>query len=203
MNLRGRSVDVVKQATLGKWYQEYGPKLLAMLRQRLDPRAAGRRGADDVLNDAFVRAEKRWDDFARSGMTPYAWLYRLALDCVFDDHDRQHARGRDVLRERALPDHSSEQMVLGLFSTGGSPSQAAVRDERLQRLRVRMAETLQLLSPGDRDLLCMRHYDDLDLKEIAQVLGIKEGTARVRYARVRSRLLQLWVERYGEEDLQP
>jgi RNA polymerase sigma-70 factor (ECF subfamily) len=202
MLLQESPVDVVKKATLGKWYVEYGPKLLAMLKSRLDPRAAGRRQAEDILHNAFVKAEKSWDRFAESGMTPYAWLYRLVLDCICDDHDYQNAQPRRVRREQDWPDSSSQQMVLGLFSTGGSPSKAIDQDERLQQLKVRMAETLALLSTKDHEILCMRHYDELEPKEIAQVLGIKEGTARVRYARARARLLELWVERYGEEDLQ-
>jgi RNA polymerase sigma-70 factor (ECF subfamily) len=202
MRLQESSVDVVKQATLGKWFKEYGPKLLAMLRSRLDPRAAGRRDPDDVLDDAFLRAQQRWDDFARSGMTPYAWLYCLVIDCICDDHDFQHRQRRDILKDRVLPEDSSAQIAQGLFSTGGSPSRAILQDERLKRLRVRMAEMLKLLKPEYREVLCMRHYDDLKPKEIAQVLGIDAGAVRVRYARARSRLLELWIDRYGEEDLQ-
>src|SRR5262245_23810985 len=125
MPVQERSVDVGKKATLGKWYAEHGPKLLAMLEGRLDRRAASRRSARDVLHDAFVRAEQRWDDFAQSGLSPYAWLYRLALDCVCDDHDYQHRQRRNVRRDRAWPDHSSAQVAHQLFGTGTSPSQAA------------------------------------------------------------------------------
>jgi RNA polymerase sigma-70 factor (ECF subfamily) len=201
MLLQECPVDVGKKATLGKWYDAYGPKLLAMLESRLDRRAAARRGAGDVLHDAFVRAEQRWDDFARSGLTPYAWLYRLALDCVCDDHDYQHRQRRNVRRDRVLPDASSAQMVQGLFGTGTSPSQAAARDERLERLKGRLAEVLGSLSPDDHEVFCMREVDDLSFAEIAGVLGLKETAARQRYTRARLRLMERWLERYGEEDL--
>lgn len=193
-------VDVGKKATLGMWYDTHGPRLLAMLEYRLDRRSASRRGADDILHQAFVKAEKRWDDFARSGMTPYAWLYRLAQDCLNDDHDYQTSLRRNVRRDRPVPERSSEQMVLGLFRTSDSPSNAAKESERVERLRARMAEALDALSPDDHQILVMRHFDNLKSKEIAQVLGIEANAASVRYARARARLLEVWVARFGEED---
>jgi RNA polymerase sigma factor (sigma-70 family) len=93
-------------------------------------------------------------------------------------------------------------MAHQLFGTNTSPSQAAARDERLERLKGRLAETLPLLGPDDHEIFCMRHVDDLKLAEIAVILGLKDATARQRYARARARLLALWLERYGEEDLQ-
>jgi len=200
MLLQECPVDVVKQATLGKWYDEYGPKLLAMLRQRLDRRPGARRDAEDVLHDVFLRAEHRWDDYPRSGMTPYPWLYRLAFDCVCDDHDQQHRHCRNIDKEEAWPEQTSRQFVRGLADPGTSIGKAVARDEVLRVLRERMIDALAQLSAADRDLLCMRHYDGLKLKEIAHVLGLAEGTVRVRYARARLRLRDVWLERYGEQE---
>ena len=193
-------MDVVKKATLGKWYDEHGPKLLAMLEQRLDRKSSARRDARDVLQDTFLRAESRWDDFPRSGMTAYAWLYRLALDCVCDDHDLQHRHCRNIRKEQAWPENTSRQFVLGLASPGTGIGTGVAQEEILRSLRERMIDALALLSAADRDILCMQHFDDLKLKEIAQILGITDGTARVRYARARLRLRELWIERYGAEE---
>jgi RNA polymerase sigma-70 factor (ECF subfamily) len=174
-----------------------------MIRQRLDPRAAARRDADDVLQQAFLKAGDRWPDYAASGMTPYAWLYQIVLDCIFDDHDFQHRRRRNVIWEQAIPDRSSQQMALDLFSHGTSPSKAVAREELQQLLQARLTELLERLKAEDRDILCMRHYDGLKLEEFGQVLGIPGGTARARYARARRRLHELWVERYGPEEFAP
>jgi DNA-directed RNA polymerase specialized sigma24 family protein len=61
-----------------------------------------------------------------------------------------------------------------------------------------VAETLTLLTEKDREMLWMRHHDDLSFREIAAVMGIAEGATRVRYVRAPERLRQLWQQRYPE-----
>ena len=61
-----------------------------------------------------------------------------------------------------------------------------------------MVETLNLLKDKDREVLWMRHHDDLSFQEVAAVLGIAEGTARVRYVRALERLRGLWQQMYPE-----
>src|SRR5207248_2005075 len=99
------------EKALADQLERLGPKLRAMIDSRLDPRARGRRGADDVLQEVYLRARGRLADYARSGMTPYAWLYQLVLDWMYDDHDYQHRRCRDVGREQALPEDSTAELV--------------------------------------------------------------------------------------------
>jgi RNA polymerase sigma-70 factor (ECF subfamily) len=196
MLLEESTVDIVELAALGRMFEEHRLKLLAMLRQRIDPALASRLQAEDVLADAFLRAKHRWPDFQQSGMTAYAWLYRLVLDCLYDTYDFHAAKGRDFHREVRMPDGSSSQFVLGLVDRGSSPSKALARKE----LQEKMRQTLALLRPEEREILCMRHVDELSLKEAAHVLDIAEGTARQRYARARLRLRDLWKKLHGDEE---
>jgi RNA polymerase sigma factor (sigma-70 family) len=197
------TVDVRDLATLGKLFEEHRPRLLAMIQRRSDRALAGKRDAEEVLQAAYLKAQGRWPDFARSGMAGYTWLYRIVRDCLLDDRDYHTRQRRNVHAEVAWPDRSSMHMVLGLVSPQTSPSSALARAEFQEKLRERLAGVLDLLKPEEREILWMRFFDELASAEIAQVLGIENGTARQRYARARLRFRDLWKKLYGQEGLQP
>jgi RNA polymerase sigma factor (sigma-70 family) len=196
-------VDVVDVATLGKIFEEHKPKLLAMIQRRSDPALSARRNPEDILQNAYLRAQDRWPDFKNSGMAPYTWLYRIAMDCLLDDRDYQTRRRRDQRAEIVWPDRSSMQMVLGLVHPATSPSSVLARKEYQELLHKRLTQTLELLKPEDREILCMRFLDELPTEEIALVLGIPQGTARQRYARARLRFRDLWKKLFGQEGFEP
>jgi|GEM_PF-1222830 len=195
-------VDVAGLATLGKIFEEHRPRLLAMIQRRSDRSLAARRDAEDILNQAFVRAQTRWSEFQHSGMTAYAWLYRIVLDSLLDDHDFQTRKRRSPRAEMAWPDKSSLQLVLGLVSPLTSPSDALARKESQERLRRQVGQALGLLKPEDREVLSMRFYDQLTTEEIARVLDIAEAAARQRYSRARLRFRDTWRKLFGDEEVQ-
>ena len=192
-------MDVLGMATLGKIFEEHQPKLLAMIQRRSDRALAARRDAEDILSQAYLRAQSRWSEFEQSGMTAYAWLYRIVLDCLFDDHDFQRAQRRNPRAEMAWPDQSSLQMVLGMVSPLTSPSVALARKEAQEHLAQQIGQTLDLLKPEDREILTMRLFDQLSTEEAAKVLNIPGGTARQRYSRARLRFRDAWKKLFGEE----
>jgi RNA polymerase sigma-70 factor, ECF subfamily len=164
------------------------PRLLAMLQRRIDPALVKRVSPEDILAQAFLQARGRWAEFCRQGrMTAYAWLYRQALDCLFEAWRRETRACRDLHRELPWPDRSSLQMGLSLVAPGTSPSQALARKE----IREQVQQSLEALKPAHREILWMRHFDQLAFKEIAEVLGITTGAANVRYVRALGRLKEL------------
>lgn len=186
-------------AVLGKLLEEHRPQLLAMLQRRLDPALSARISAEDILSEAFLQARRKWTAFkSQATLSPYAWLYRIALDCLIEAWRHETRDRRDPERAMPWPDQSSIQMGLGLVSPGTSPSKAAARAE-LQR---RMQHTLARLKDADREILWMRHYDQLSFKEAALVLGIKESAATLRYVRALERLKRLWQQLYLEEEVE-
>ncbi len=187
------STSVAELAALGKLLEEHGPRLLAMVGRRLDPALAARVDPEDVLGEAFLRARERWRSFQEQpGLTPYAWLYRITLDCLIEAWRRETRDRRDPRRALPWPEASSVQLGLGLVSPGTSPSEAAARED----LRARMRQALGLLKEPDREILWMRHYDQLTFPEAAEVLGVTESAATLRYVRALKRLKHLW-ERLG------
>lgn len=187
--------SVVDLAMLGKLFEEYRPKLLTMVQRRLDPGLAARLSAEDIVSDAFLEARRKWPAFqAQPALTPYAWLYRIVRDCLIEAWRRESRACRSPDRELPWPERSPLQLVLGLVGPGSSPSEHAARAELCQQV----SETLKLLKEKDREILWMRHHDDLSFQEAAAVLGIAEGAARVRYVRALERLRALWQQLYPE-----
>jgi RNA polymerase sigma-70 factor (ECF subfamily) len=186
---------VAELAALGKLLEEHRTKLLAMVERRIDPALRRRVEAEEVLQEAFLAAQGKWTRFhaAPSSMTPYAWLYRIVLDTLFETWRKQSRARRDPAREMPWPEQSSIQLGLGLLQSGTSPSEAFARKE----LQDRMRHALEGLGPHDREILWMRHYDELSFPEAAAVLGITENAATVRYVRALKRLRDLWLKLNG------
>jgi RNA polymerase sigma-70 factor (ECF subfamily) len=181
--------SVADLAALGKLFEQHRPRLLAMVERRIDSALAARVGADDILNDAFLEARRKWDRFhSQSQLTGYAWLYRITLDMLIESW-RKHSRGpRNVDRDMPLPERSSMQLGLGLVDSGTSPSAALAKKELAEQVR----QTVDTLKETDRQVLWMRHADQLSHEEIGMVLGISENAAMVRYTRALKRFKELW-----------
>ena len=94
------------------------------------------------------------------------------------------ARREVSLYRDALPEASSAALAAQLLGQHTSPSQAALRAERLLRLQ----EAVNLLDVLDREVLSLRHFEQLSRAETAQVLGITEAAAAKRYIRALKRL---------------
>jgi RNA polymerase sigma-70 factor (ECF subfamily) len=153
---------------------------------RLDP--------EDILNEAFLDACRKWGKFKEQDELPaYAWLYGIARDRLIDAYRRETRGRRDLHRDLPWPEQSSVQLGLCLIDPGTNPASAAVRDE----VRQRMQQALSLLKDADRDILWMRHNDGLSFREAGAVLGVGENAAAVRYVRALKRLKTLWQQRYG------
>ena len=146
-----------------------------------------------------VFGPRKWARFCEQPkeMTPYAWLYQIARDCLIEAWRHETRGRRDHRRDMPWPEHSSVQLGLGLVTSGTSPSDAVTRKEISERIRTIM----QGLPTRDQEILSMRHDDHLSFPEAAQVLGITENGANVRYARALRRLKDRWLR--TERRLEP
>jgi RNA polymerase sigma-70 factor, ECF subfamily len=167
-------------------------RLRQMIAFRLDQRLAARVDPSDVVQEALVEADRRLNAYARTQPLPfYPWLRQLALDRVTDLH-RRHIRSqkRSVLNEAirlpALPDDSAEHLARQLAGQGSSPSARLERHEVQERMR----SALERLNERDREVLLLRHMEQLSVRDIAAILGISEGAVKVRHVRALERLRQ-------------
>lgn len=184
-------------ASLGKLLEEHRPRLLAMVRRRIDPALSSRLDPEEVLAEAYLLARVRYAAFRQqSPLSEYAWLYRIVLDCLIEAWRRETRACRDVRQAMPWPADSSLQLGLRLMESGTSPSQAFRRKE----LQEQVHRTLERLGSKDRDVLLMRHFDELSHREIGEVLGISESAATLRYVRALKRLKDLWTGLNGEQN---
>ncbi|MFO0864742.1 MAG: RNA polymerase sigma factor [Gemmataceae bacterium] len=179
---------------LPRLFAEAYPKLLALVRWRSTPGLAAKRDPEDILQASYLTAQKRWEDFQRSGMSLYSWFCRIVLNTLFDDYDFHARHRRDYRDEQAWPDGSSVQADLGLKSPGTSPSEAAHRNELEQRIE----STLATLSPEHQEIMTLVHFGGLSREQAAETLGIEGATARQRYARARVKFREVWKAQFGE-----
>jgi RNA polymerase sigma-70 factor (ECF subfamily) len=170
------------------------PRLRQMVCFRLDSRLQGRLDPSDVVQDVCLEAWKHLGSYAKQPDTSFfVWLRAVAGHTLEDLH-RHHlgAQMRDVRREVSLyPDGpagcTSAALAAQLLGRLTQPSKAAVRAERKARLHL----ALNAMDPIDREVLALRHFEQLSVSETAQVLGIKEKTAGMRYVRALRRLKEI------------
>jgi RNA polymerase sigma-70 factor (ECF subfamily) len=168
-------------------------RLRQMVAVYLDRRIAARVDPSDVVQDALADAARGLTGYLRERPLPfYPWLRQFARQRLLQLH-RHHiqARRRSVEREvhwvTALSDHSAAALANRLFANGTSPSRRLIRDE----VRRRVQSALDGLAPRDREILVMRHLEEMSAAEIAAILGISAGAVRVRLLRALTTLRNL------------
>jgi RNA polymerase sigma-70 factor (ECF subfamily) len=171
----------------------------ARLRQlvaiRLDRRVAARVDPSDVVQDTLTEAARRLDEYLIDRPLPfYPWLRQIAQERLADVY-RQHVRAgrRSVTREEPppLPGESMVALAERILDRNGGASTGFRRAERRARLRAAMDQ----LAERDRDVLVLRHLEQLSTREAAAVLRISEGAVKVRLLRALQRLR----DQLGEE----
>lgn len=188
------------QDALDEIFARHRDRLRRVIEVRLDRRLQGRVDASDVVQDGFLDVARRLEEYLREPRLPlFLWLRLVVGERLLKIH-RQHlgAQMRDAGREvsifrEALPAASSAALAAQLLGQYTSPTQAVVRAERMLRLQ----EALNALEPIDREMLALRHFEELTRAEAAQALGIEEAAASKRYLRALKRLKLVLAEMPG------
>lgn len=194
---RARAGD---QQAVNELFARYRDRLRRMVDIRLDRRVQGRVDASDVIQEAYLEVSQRLAEYLLDPKLPlFLWL-RLVVGERLSKLHRHHlgTQMRDVGREISLfrepmPPASSAALAAQLLGRLTSPTQAAVRAERL----LRMQEAINSLEPMDREILSLRHFEELNRSEAAQVLGIAESAAAKRYVRALKRLKEALADLPG------
>ena len=184
-------------AVLNELLERHQDRLLRMVQMRMHPKIRARIGASDVVQEAYVEVHRLIDDYIHDPQMPFfLWLRRITAQRLTRAH-RFHldAQRRDARREGSnaleLPETSVVAMVDILAGNQTSPQSAAARQER----RERISAILEDMNPTDREVLSMRHFEELSNDEVAAELGIGKHAASKRYIRALQRL----GEQLGED----
>jgi RNA polymerase sigma-70 factor (ECF subfamily) len=179
------------QRALSNLLGRHRVRLRRMVALRLDRRLQGRVDPSDIIQEACLDAARRLPEYHQNPTMPFfLWLRMLAGQRLVDEH-RKHlgAAARDAGREislyrGALPVTNSAALAAHLLGRLTTPSQAAMRAER----KIRLQEALNSLEPIDREVLVLRHFEELSNGEAAAVLGLDKSAASKRYARALIRI---------------
>jgi RNA polymerase sigma-70 factor (ECF subfamily) len=179
------------EGALAVLFERHRDRLERMVRLRMDSRLQGRVDPADVLQEAYLAVRGKFPQYSAGPQLPfYLWL-RLEVGQKLVDVHRFHLgtqmrdAGQEVsLHRGALPQVTSLSLAEHLLGKLTTASQAAMRVE----LKLRVQEALNSMDPHDREVLILRHFEELSNAEAAQVLGIKPSAAVNRYVRALKRL---------------
>ena len=181
------------QTALASIFSTYQDRLERIVSFRLDPRIRGRIDAADVLQEAFLEVSLRLQSFLDStDVSFFVWLRQQTLQTLIDVHRRQFRQKRDVNREirfasTGTSDGTSLSIAQFLIDQLTSPSQLAVNAEEMQWLQ----ETLNSMNEVDREVLALRHFEQLGNNQVAEILGLTPTAASNRYLRAAARLSEI------------
>jgi RNA polymerase sigma-70 factor (ECF subfamily) len=194
---REESSPLVQRAAAGdeqalrELFSVYRERLKRMIALRLSRRLSGRIDDSDVLQEAFVDIARKLPDYAREPKLPlFLWMRHLTALKLLEVH-RRHlgTQVRDADREvtlhrGCLPMADSVSLAAQLLGKLTAPSQAAIKAEN----RLLVQEALNSMDPTDREVVALKHFEQLSIAEIAQVLGLSKAGAGSRYLRAVKRL---------------
>jgi RNA polymerase sigma-70 factor (ECF subfamily) len=176
-------------------------RLRGIIAARLDRRLAPRLDPSDVVQETLADAARRLPDYLRDRPMPfYAWLFRLAIDRLARTHrDQVVSSVRGIGREERIDGWSHEGSTPArwadrLTTNDTTPGHRLVRDER----RLLLAGAIERMDDVDREIIGLRYLDRLAFDEIAAVLEIGVGAAKMRHLRALVRLRPL-LEEMGAE----
>ena len=176
---------------LGEVWQRYHERLRRLVRLRLDRRLQGRVDPSDVLQEAFLDFQARARDYVQQPDMPFfLWLRFLTgqrLQLIHRHHLGTQMRdaGREVSLQRgAMPEATSGSLAAQLLGRFTSVTQAVQRAE----MQLILQEAINSMDPLDREIVALRHFEELSNEETAQVLGIKPSAASSRHVRALKRL---------------
>lgn len=186
-----RRIEQGDESALVALFLRHRDRLKRMVNLRLDRRLQGRIDPSDVLQEASIEVVRRAREYlANPTMPAFLWLRWITGQRLLILHRRQlGSKARELglevsLHQGALPQATSVSLAALLLGRLTSPTRAAQRAE----LQLRLQEVLNAMDPIDREILTLRHFEELSNNEAAQVLGLSKTAASNRYIRALKRL---------------
>ena len=179
------------RAAVNRLLERHRAALRRLIQLRLDRQIARRVDASDIVQDVLLEANTRLADYLNDSRLPFhLWLRQLAQDRMIDMYRRHRgAQRRSLDRERSLAtpqfaDQSGFDLMGQLADHELTPAAASIRKE----LETRFLIAMEQLDEEDRDILLMRHFEQLGNNEVATALGLSAAAAGMRHLRALRRL---------------
>lgn len=188
--------EIGDKQSLGCLFSRYQVRLLSLIAARIDPRVISRVDALDVLQEVHLEVERRLHEYvSKPDVSFYHWMRFLAKQKLAEIVRRHvFTQARDVRREVSLPRDPSEDMSVALagilLGNAQSPSCIMAKAE----VKIRVNSAIEKLDPDDREILLLRHVEQLRTADASIQLGITPNTCRQRHIRALKRLRTLLLE---------
>src|SRR5436309_5456857 len=190
-------------AALQDLFSRYRDRLKRMVHLRLSRRLQGRVDDSDVLQEAYLDVANRLPEYVQEPKLPFFLWLRHMTGLKLTEVHRRHlgTQLRDADREVSLhrgglPEADSVSLAAQLLGKLTTPSQAAIKAE----MRLHVQEALNNMDPLDREVLALKHFEQLSTSEIAEVLGLSKAGAGSRYLRAIKRLREILSAMPGFEE---
>ena len=174
---------------LGRLLESYRPYLRLLARVRIGDRLRAKLDPEDVVQEAFLRAHRSFDQF-RGNSEPelLAWLRRiLATELANQFRHYLGTDRRDLRLEREVGealDRTSTALDRAFIAPGSTPSQRVERGERLARL----AEALDKLPEDYREVIVLRQFENLGFPDVADRMSRSLDSVKNLWARALGKL---------------
>ena len=191
------------KGAFGELFALYRTRLFQIVSVRMDRRLAGRVDADDIMQEVYLDASSRVQHFVENHSGSFfVWLRLITMQTMANVF-RRHlvVKMRDARRDVSIHTNQTHQsntspIVMQLLGRLTSPSGVAIRQETFDQIEQAIASMKDI----DREIIMLRHIEQLENKEIAEVLGIHEKAASIRYVRALARLKDLVLPNTPDSD---
>ena len=176
-------------AALEEVFQHFQPRLESLVQFRVSEALRSRLDVSDVLQEAYLVMSHRLDEYCdRQAVSAFVWMRQLTLQKLIDLQRFHFGQKRSPLKESPLLQTSTALSIAQIVAANHtSPSGHAMRQEELARLK----NALETMSEMDREVVALRHYEQMSNRETAETLGLTEKAASNRYVRALATLKRL------------
>jgi RNA polymerase sigma-70 factor (ECF subfamily) len=156
-----------------------------LVQLRLDRRLRQRVDVSDIVQETLMEANRRLREYLEAPkMDFHLWLRQIARDRMIDAHRRHRGTSKRAMdREQSIRPRNSYRSASDpagqLPDLELTPAAAALNREMVQLVEAALAN----MDDPDSEIILMRHYENLSNQEVAQVLGLSEPAASMRYLR--------------------
>ncbi len=176
------------RADLSALFDRYKERLRRTVRLRLDPRLLGIVDSSGVLKMAREEADRRAREAAGTTASSFLGVRQIVGEVLQKLHEQRlgaEARGDISLYRGALPEATSISLAAHLLGKAATADDlAAARAEQ----KILLQETLNAMDGVDREVLTLRHCEQLSNDETANVLAISPSQASEAYIRALKRI---------------
>jgi len=189
-----------REESFAQFFQQANERLRRIAHFRLDYRLQGRVSESDVIQETYVRAAQRLERYIDNPEVPFFVWLRTELHQKLIEVHRMHfgAGKRDIRKEqvihRANTGQTSIALAAHLVGQMTSVTQLVQRAEQIDTLQTALGEMNEM----DREIIALRHFEELSNLETAEILGIDASAASKRYLRALKRMRQIF-ERHCQE----